>query len=74
MAVILDGVEDPQNLGAILRTVDCIGADGVFIPEQRAVGLTETVAKTSAGATEYVKIAKVTTISRLIDEMKEKNV
>jgi 23S rRNA (guanosine2251-2'-O)-methyltransferase len=74
LAVILDGVEDPRNLGAILRTVDCAGADGVFIPERRAAGLTETVAKTSAGATEYVKIAKVTNISRLIDEMKERNV
>lgn len=74
LAVILDGVEDPRNLGAILRTVDCVGADGVFIPERRAVGLTETVAKTSAGATEYVKIAKVTNISRLIDQMKERNV
>jgi 23S rRNA (guanosine2251-2'-O)-methyltransferase len=73
-AVILDGVEDPRNLGAILRTVDCAGADGVFIPERRAVGLTETVAKTAAGATEYVKIAKVTNISRLIDEMKARNI
>jgi 23S rRNA (guanosine2251-2'-O)-methyltransferase len=74
IAVVLDGVEDPRNLGAILRTVDCVGAHGVFIPERRAVGLTETVAKTSAGATEYVKIAKVTNISRLIDEMKERNI
>jgi 23S rRNA (guanosine2251-2'-O)-methyltransferase len=74
LAVILDGVEDPRNLGAILRTIDCVGAHGVFIPERRAVGLTETVAKTSAGATEYVKIAKVTNISRLIDEMKERNI
>jgi 23S rRNA (guanosine2251-2'-O)-methyltransferase len=74
LAVVLDGVEDPRNLGAILRTVDCVGAHGVFIPERRAVGLTETVAKTSAGATEYVKIAKVTNISRLIDGLKERNV
>ncbi len=74
LAIILDGVEDPRNLGAILRTIDCVGAHGVFIPERRAAGLTETVAKTSAGATEYVKIAKVTNISRLIDEMKERNV
>lgn len=73
-AVILDGIEDPRNLGAILRTVDCVGADGVFIPERRAVGLTETVAKTSAGATEYVKTAKVTNISNLIEEFKEKNI
>jgi 23S rRNA (guanosine2251-2'-O)-methyltransferase len=74
LAVILDGVEDPRNLGAILRTVECAGADGVFIPERRAVGLTEIVAKTSAGATEYVKIAKVTNLSRLVDELKENGV
>lgn len=74
LAVILDGLEDPRNLGAILRTVDCVGADGVFIPERRAVGLTETVAKTAAGATEYVKTAKVTNISNLIEELKERNI
>jgi 23S rRNA (guanosine2251-2'-O)-methyltransferase len=61
-------------LGAILRTVECAGADGVFIPERRAVGLTETVAKSSAGATEYVKVAKVANINRLIDELKEHNI
>jgi 23S rRNA (guanosine2251-2'-O)-methyltransferase len=69
--VILDGVEDPRNLGAILRTAECAGADGVFIPERRAVGLTETAAKSSAGATEYIKVAKVTNLNRLIDELKE---
>jgi 23S rRNA (guanosine2251-2'-O)-methyltransferase len=74
LLVILDGVEDPQNLGAILRGVECAGADGVFIPERRAVGLTETVAKSSAGATEYVKVAKVANINRLIDELKEHNI
>ena len=74
LTVILDGVEDPRNLGAILRTVECAGADGVFIPERRAVGLTETVAKSSAGATEYVKVAKVANINRLIDNLKENNV
>ncbi len=74
LIVILDGVEDPRNLGAILRTVECAGADGVFIPERRAVGLTETVAKSSAGATEYVKVAKVTNLNRLIDELKEHNI
>ncbi|MDQ3800383.1 MAG: RNA methyltransferase, partial [Acidobacteriota bacterium] len=72
--VILDGVEDPRNLGAILRTVECAGADGVFIPERRAAGLTETVAKSSAGATEYVKVAKVGNINRLIEELKENNI
>jgi len=74
LIVILDGVEDPRNLGAILRAVECAGADGVFIPERRAVGLTETVAKSSAGATEYVKVAKVTNLNHLIDELKEHNV
>lgn len=74
LSVILDGVEDPRNLGAILRVVECSGADGVFIPERRAVGLTETVAKSSAGATEYVKVAKVPNVNRLIDELKEHNI
>ena len=74
LSVILDGVEDPRNLGAILRTVECAGADGVFIPERRAVGLTETVTKSSAGATEYVKVAKVTNVNRLIEELKENNI
>ena len=72
--VILDGVEDPRNLGAILRTVECAGADGVFIPERRAVGLTDTVAKSSAGAIEHVKVAKVTNLNRFIEDLKEKNV
>ena len=72
--VILDGVEDPRNLGAILRTVECSGADGVFIPERRAVGLTETVAKSSAGAIEHVKVAKVTNLNRFIEDLKGRNV
>ncbi len=72
--VILDGVEDPRNLGAILRTVECAGADGVFIPERRAVGLTETVAKSSAGAIEHVKVAKVTNLNRFIEDLKDRNV
>ena len=74
LVVILDGVEDPRNLGAILRTAECAGADGVFIPEHRAVGLTETVAKTAAGATEYVKVAKVKNLNRLIEELKKHNI
>ncbi len=74
LSVILDGVEDPRNLGAILRTVECSGADGVFIPERRAVGLTETVSKSSAGATEYVKVAKIANVNRLIDTLKEHNI
>ncbi|MBC7899653.1 MAG: 23S rRNA (guanosine(2251)-2'-O)-methyltransferase RlmB [Saprospiraceae bacterium] len=74
LIVVLDGVEDPRNLGAILRAVECSGADGVLIPERRAVGLTETVAKSSAGATEHVKVAKVTNINRLIEDLKERKV
>jgi 23S rRNA (guanosine2251-2'-O)-methyltransferase len=74
LVLILDGVEDPRNLGAILRVAECAGADGTFIPERRAVGLTETVAKSSAGATEYVKIAKVANLNRLIEELKENNI
>ncbi len=74
LAIVLDGVEDPHNLGAVLRTVECAGADGVFIPERRAVGLTETVAKSSAGAIEYVPVAKVTNLNRLIEDLKERNI
>lgn len=74
LLVILDGVEDPRNFGAILRTAECAGVDGVFIPERRAVGLTETVVKSAAGATEYVKVAKAANINRLIDDLKEKDI
>ena len=73
LVVVLDGIEDPRNLGAILRTAECAGADGVFIPERRAAGLNETVAKTSAGAVEYLPIARVTNISVLIRQLKERN-
>lgn len=74
LLLLLDGVEDPQNLGIILRVAECAGVDGVFIPERRAVGLTETVAKASAGAVEYTKVAKVSNLNRLIEDLKEKNV
>ncbi len=74
LTLILDGVEDPRNLGAILRVAECAGADGVFIPEHRAVGLTETVVKTAAGATEYIEIAKVKNLNRLIEELKSHNI
>lgn len=74
LLVVLDGVEDPRNLGAVLRTVECAGADGVIIPERRAVGLTDTVAKSSAGATEYVKVAKVANLNRLIDDLKNRHI
>lgn len=70
--VVLDGVEDPHNLGAIIRTADAAGADGIVIPERRAVGVTGTVAKASAGATEHLPIAKVTNISRTVEELKSK--
>src|SRR5688500_11850352 len=72
--LLLDGVEDPHNLGAILRTADGAGADGVIIPERRAAGVTGTVVKASAGASEYLPIAKVTNVSRAIEELKSKNV
>ncbi|HYH00234.1 MAG TPA: 23S rRNA (guanosine(2251)-2'-O)-methyltransferase RlmB [Terriglobales bacterium] len=72
--VVLDGVEDPHNLGAILRTADGAGADGVVIPERRAVGITGTVAKASAGASEWLPIARVTNISRTIEELKSRNI
>jgi 23S rRNA (guanosine2251-2'-O)-methyltransferase len=72
--VVLDGVEDPHNLGAILRTADAAGADGVIIPERRAAGVTGTVTKTSAGASEHLPIAKVTNIARTVEELKDRNV
>src|SRR5229473_5676263 len=74
LVVVLDGVEDPRNLGAILRTSECAGVHGVFIPERRVVGLTETVAKAAAGAVEYVPVARVTNLARLIERLKERNV
>lgn len=74
IVVILDGIEDPRNLGAILRTVECAGISAVFIPERRAVGLTETVAKASAGAIEYTRVAKVANLNRLIEELKGKKI
>jgi 23S rRNA (guanosine2251-2'-O)-methyltransferase len=73
LVVALDGVEDPHNLGAILRTADAAGVDGVIIPERRAAGVTATVAKASAGASEHLPIAKVTNIARTLDELKAKN-
>jgi len=74
LLLILDGVEDPRNLGAVLRSAECAGVDGIFIPERRAVGLTDTVAKSSAGAIEYVKVAKVANLSRLIEKIKERDI
>ena len=72
--ILLDGIEDPHNLGAIIRTANLAGAHGVIIPKRRAAGLTATVAKTSAGALNYTPVAKVTNLSRTIDELKEKGI
>ena len=72
--IILDYVEDPHNIGAIIRTANLAGAHGVIIPKRRAVGLTSTVAKTSAGAINYTPVAKVTNIVRTIEELKEKGI
>jgi 23S rRNA (guanosine2251-2'-O)-methyltransferase len=72
--LILDGVEDPRNLGALLRTAEAAGIHGVIIPERRAVGLTETVAKTAAGALEYVPVVKVVNIVNTIEEFKKKGI
>lgn len=69
--LILDGVEDPRNLGAILRTAEAAGVHGVIIPERRAAGLTETVAKTAAGALEYVSVVKVVNLVNTIEELKK---
>jgi 23S rRNA (guanosine2251-2'-O)-methyltransferase len=74
LLVVLDGVEDPHNLGAILRTADAAGADGVVIPERRAAGVTGTVAKSSAGASAHLPIARVTNIARTLEDLKAKNI
>lgn len=70
--ILLDGIEDPHNLGAIIRTANIVGAHGVIIPKRRAAGLTATVAKTSAGALNYTPVAKVTNLVKTIEELKEK--
>lgn len=72
--IILDNLEDPHNLGAIMRTAECAGAHGIIIPRRHACGLTEVVAKTSAGAIEYVPVVKVTNIAQTIEELKEKGI
>jgi len=72
LVVLLDNIEDPHNLGAILRTCEGAGVDGVFIPSHRSAPLNETVAKTSAGALEYVRVALVTNLVPLIDQLKER--
>lgn len=70
--ILLDGIEDPHNLGAIIRTANLAGAHGVIIPKRRAVGLTSTVAKTSAGAINYTPVVKVTNLSKTMEELKER--
>lgn len=72
--ILLDGIEDPHNLGAIIRTANIAGAHGVIIPKRRAVGLTATVAKTSAGALNYTPVAKVTNLVKTMEELKQKGV
>jgi 23S rRNA (guanosine2251-2'-O)-methyltransferase len=74
LLVVLDGVEDPHNLGAVIRTADAAGADAVIIPERRAASVTAIVAKASAGASEHLPIAKVTNIARTLEELKARNI
>lgn len=69
--VMLDEIEDPHNLGSILRTADVVGVNGIIIPKRRSVGLTATVAKTSAGAIEYVPVTRVTNLAQTLDQLKE---
>lgn len=70
----LDGVEDPHNLGALLRTADGAGVDGVIVPERRSAPITGTVAKASAGATEHVRVARVTNLVRALEDLKQRNI
>jgi 23S rRNA (guanosine2251-2'-O)-methyltransferase len=70
--VLLDEIEDPQNLGAIIRSAECAGADGLVVPERRSAGVTETVMDVSAGAAEHLRIARVTNLARTMDELKQK--
>jgi len=72
--VVLDGVEDPHNLGAVIRTAEAAGADGIVIPERRAAGVTATAAKASAGAAERLPVARVTNIARTVEQLKEQNI
>ncbi|MDO4834611.1 MAG: 23S rRNA (guanosine(2251)-2'-O)-methyltransferase RlmB [Bacillota bacterium] len=72
--IILDGLEDPHNLGAIMRTAECAGAHGIIIPKRRSVSVNETVLKTGAGAAEHMLCARVTNIAKAIDELKEQGI
>ena len=73
LLLILDGLEDPHNLGAILRTCDALGVDGVIIGKNRSVGLNGTVAKVSTGAIDYVKVAQVTNLTRTLEDLKKRS-
>ncbi|MDP4164900.1 MAG: 23S rRNA (guanosine(2251)-2'-O)-methyltransferase RlmB [Bacillota bacterium] len=72
--MLLDEIEDPHNLGSVMRTADAVGAHGIIIPKRRAVGLTTTVAKASTGAIEYIPVVRVTNMAQTIDELKERGV
>lgn len=72
--ILLDEIEDPHNLGSVMRTADSVGAHGIIIPKRRAVGLTSTVAKASTGAIEHIPVVRVTNMARTIDELKERGV
>lgn len=72
--ILLDGIEDPHNLGSIIRSAECAGAHGVVIPKNRAVGVTPTVVKVSSGAAEYLPVARVTNLNQTIDELKKQGV
>ncbi|MRX72564.1 23S rRNA (guanosine(2251)-2'-O)-methyltransferase RlmB [Bacillus lacus] len=72
--LILDELEDPHNLGSIMRTADAVGAHGIIIPKRRAVGLTATVAKASTGAIEYIPVARVTNIARTMEDLKKEGI
>jgi 23S rRNA (guanosine2251-2'-O)-methyltransferase len=72
--IILDGIEDPHNLGAVIRTAEATGAHGVVIPKRRAVGVTAAAVKASAGAVEYVPVARVTNLVSVVEELKQKNI
>ncbi|MBO5561363.1 MAG: 23S rRNA (guanosine(2251)-2'-O)-methyltransferase RlmB [Firmicutes bacterium] len=74
LIIILDEITDPHNLGAVIRTAECCGAHGIIIPKRRAVGLTAIVGKTSAGAVEYMPVARVTNLARTIEDLKKENI
>ena len=72
--ILLDGITDPHNLGAIIRSAECTGAHGIIVPQHRSVGLTPAAVKASAGAVEYLPIARVTNLNRTIEELQKKNI